>query len=68
MLPWTCLCLLYAARSSDCSTHTCMVSYIAKPAVTAPPGELMYKLICKTTSAVYSMHVRMLVVIERTTS
>ena len=23
-----------------------MVSYIAKPAVTAPPGELMYMLIC----------------------
>lgn len=24
----------------------CMVSYIASPAVTAPPGELMYMLIC----------------------
>lgn len=25
---------------------TCMVSYTAMPAVTTPPGELMYMLIC----------------------
>lgn len=27
---------------------TCMVSYTAMPAVTTPPGELMYMLICTT--------------------
>ena len=27
--------------------HTCMVSYIARPEVTTPPGELMYRLIWK---------------------
>ena len=69
MLPWTALCsMLYAAFSSDAIGHTCMVSYIAKPAVTAPPGELIYKLICKGTAAVYSMHVRMVVAMKSTAS
>jgi hypothetical protein len=35
-----------SAHNAGVLLLTCMVSYTAMPAVTTPPGELMYMLIC----------------------
>jgi hypothetical protein len=42
--PW--LLMRVSAHNAGVLLLTCMVSYTAMPAVTTPPGELMYMLIC----------------------